>query len=261
MIRKPNHSAKSILAKPNHSRSTSDRAKQSQRVKRSSHSIRFASSWIQWGAFMRSFSCASVTLVIIIPATSNAQEKKLAVEPKQTLDRISTIETRLNSIEARLGRIESALFASVRFSEAEARKQLVAAKSSLKNSEKLYAKGLLSAFQIRIDRFNLERAEALHRLCVDHEDHRKIGATMELYDAKSELEQKRFRLNTSEAMFERGFLAREQIEVDRRDIAVAEQKLAAAQAKLKAMESPKDGAKPNAIKGVAKKKAEKEPKK
>lgn len=260
MIRKPNHNAKSNLATL-----TSDWAKRSQRVKRSFSSIRNDSSWIQWGFLMRSFSCAAVTLMLIIPATSIGQEKELAVDAtqtsKQTLDRISTIETRLNSIEARLGRIESALFASVRFSEAEARKQLVAAKASLKNSEKLYAKGLLSAFQIRIDRFNLERAEALHRLCVDHEDHRKIGATMELYDAKSELEQKRFRLNTSEAMFERGFLAREQIEVDRRDIAVAEQKLAAAQAKLKAMEATKDGAKPNATKGVLKKKAEKEPKK
>ena len=212
---------------------------------------------------MRSVVYTAVTLLLINLTTRiRAQEKELVVDanltPKQTLDRISTIETRLNLIEARLGRIESALFASVRFSEAEARKQLAAAKASLKNSEKLYARGLLSAFQIRIDRFNLERAEALHRLCVNHEDHRKIGATMEIYDAKSELEQKRFRLSTSEAMFERGFLAREQIEADRRDIAVAEQKLAAAKAKLKAMDAPKVEGQPKAAREPPEKKDKKE---
>ncbi|MDA7541438.1 hypothetical protein N8639_01215 [bacterium] len=158
--------------------------------------------------------------------------------------RVETIETRLSSIEARLTRIEAALFATVRFSEAEARKQLEAAKASLKNSETLFAKGLLSAFQMRIDRFNLERAQALHRMCIDHEDHRKIGATMEIFDAKRELEQKRFRLDNSEAMFERGFLAKSQMEIDRKAISVAEKKLAAAQAKLKAIGDPTKAPKP-----------------
>lgn len=156
---------------------------------------------------------------------------------QQQTEWVETIETRLSSIEARLTRIEAALFATVRFSEAEARKQLAAAKASLKNSETLFAKGLLSAFQMRIDRFNLERAQALHRMCIDHEDHRKIGATMEIFDARRELEQKRFRLDNSEAMFERGFLAKSQMEIDRKEISVAEKKLAAAQAKLKAIEN------------------------
>lgn len=178
------------------------------------------------------FYYLSMQCSLLIGQDENREEK---TKQEQT-EWVETIETRLSSIEARLTRIEAALFATVRFSEAEARKQLAAAKASLKNSETLYAKGLLSAFQMRIDRFNLERAQALHRMCIEHEDHRKIGATMEIFDAKRELEQKRFRLDSSEAMFERGFIAKKQMEIDRKEIAIAEKKLAAAKAKLKSLE-------------------------
>lgn len=158
--------------------------------------------------------------------TALAQDAKLA-------DRVSALEKRLESLDARLARIENVLFATLKFSESEARKQLKEARAALAQSERLHAQGLISAVQLQLDRMSLDRAQTLLRMCVNHEDHRKIGATLEVLDAKRNFERLSLQLSRTEELFEKGFAAKGQIADDRTAVIVAGQKLKLAESKLK----------------------------
>lgn len=147
--------------------------------------------------------------------------------------RVNVLERRLDQMDQRLERIENVLFATIKFSEADARKQLDEARESLANSEKMHARGLVSAAQLELDRMSVDRAETLLKMCVQHEDHRMIGATLDLLDAKRDLEQKRLQLNFSRELLERGLIAREKIPRDQSAVLLAEKKLKLAEQRLR----------------------------
>lgn len=148
-------------------------------------------------------------------------------------ERLSQLESRLDKLDQRLARIENVLFATIKFSEADARKQLDEARAALAQSERLHAQGLMSAVQLQLDRMSLNRAETLLRMCIRHEDHRKIGATLDLLDAKREYEHKLLTLQQTEFMFRKGLMAKEQISIDKANVLLAGQKLKLAETKLK----------------------------
>ena len=148
-------------------------------------------------------------------------------------ERIQMIEQRLDRIDSRLTRIENVLFASIRYSEAEARRQLKQAKESLAQSERLHAQGLVSASQLELDRMSLHRAETLLKMCVQNEDHRKIGAQLGILDAKQKYERLLLNLRRTQQLYEKGFAAGDQIAKDKAAIVLAAQKLKLAENKLK----------------------------
>ena len=181
---------------------------------------------------LKSFVMPTVAAVSVlwISAWSSAQDN--AAEK-----RISQLESRLDSIEERLGRIENVLFATIRYSEAEARRQLDIARETVAQSEKLHAQGLITATQLTLDRMSMNRAATLHKMCIQNEDHRRIGATLNVLDAKILLERRQLELVNSEKLFRKGFIAKTRLVEDRDAVILAGQNLKLAQTKLKEIEA------------------------
>ena len=162
-----------------------------------------------------------------------AQQVPEKADSKQ--DRMASIEERLERLESRLTRIERVLFATVKYSEAAAKKELKQAKATVEYSERLHAKGLISALQLTLDRTNLRRAEILAQMCSENVDERKIAATLDLFDARFELQRMKLELDRTEALFERSLIARRHLESDLQAVKNAEKKVAVAKEKLKAL--------------------------
>ncbi|MEE2639238.1 MAG: hypothetical protein VX768_01310 [Planctomycetota bacterium] len=169
----------------------------------------------------------------------------LAVSQDATEMRLQQIENRLQSIDSKLNRLENILFATIKFSELQARKQLNEARQNLAQSERLHASGLLSLEQLRLDRMSVQREETLLKMCLQEANHRKIGATLDWLDAKQDLERKKLLLEQTLEMVGRGLAARAQVINDQQAVLLAGQKLKLAEKKLKSLESSSEKRNPD----------------
>ena len=169
----------------------------------------------------------------------------LAVSQDATEMRLHQIENRLQSIDSKLNRLENILFATIKFSELQARKQLNEARQNLAQSERLHASGLLSLEQLRLDRMSVQREETLLKMCLQEANHRKIGATLDWLDAKQDLERKKLLLDQTLEMVGRGLAARAQVINDQQAVLLAGQKLKLAEKKLKSLESSSEKRNPD----------------
>lgn len=169
----------------------------------------------------------------------------LAVSQDATEMRLQQIENRLQSIDSKLNRLENILFATIKFSELQARKQLNEARQNLAQSERLHASGLLSLEQLRLDRMSVQREETLLKMCLQEANHRKIGATLDWLDAKQDLERKKLLLEQTLEMVGRGLAARAQVIKDQQAVLLAGQKLKLAEKKLKSLESSSEKRNPD----------------
>ena len=80
---------------------------------------------------------------------------------------------------------------------------------------------------------SLHRAETLLKLCVQNEDHRKIGAQLGVIDAKQDYERRLLKLQRTQQMYKKGFASADQIAQYKAAIVLAAQKLKLAEKKLK----------------------------
>ena len=76
----------------------------------------------------------------------------------------------------------------------------------------------------------------LLRLCVDEQNHRLIGAKLDVFDAQKNLEIKRMQYDYSAKVYERGLIAKSEIESDQEAVELAEKRLQVADEKLKSLE-------------------------
>ncbi len=171
---------------------------------------------------------------LVVPKNEPASPPQAEKDP--TAMRLNEIDSRLLALEQRLTKIEEVLFASVRYSKAEAERELNRAKLALQYSQRLHAKGLLTGIQLKIDGINLQRAKMLLRLCVDEQNHRLIGAKLDVFDAQKNLEIKRMQYDYSAKVYERGLIAKSEIESDQEAVELAEKRLQVADEKLKSLE-------------------------
>lgn len=172
-------------------------------------------------------------LLLLSFVVSGFSVKHVASQEPKAEGRIAALESRLEQIENRLSRIENVLFATIKYSEAEARVELDRAKESLAHSERLHAQGLISAMQLKLDQMSLERANTLVKMCIDHEDHRRIGATLDVFDAKQLYERERLNLQRAERLHKKGFVGRDEVTDEQAKVMVAGRKLKLAETRLK----------------------------
>jgi hypothetical protein len=143
---------------------------------------------------------------------------------------------RVQQLEDRVARLEEILFATTKLSVYDAQRHLSDAEFRLKESEKLFFRGLLDEYQLQWDRFEVERARLEVRLAESDGDARLIAAHIDLRQAENELvvAQRRLEFAERNANYPRGSLS--EIDLRNAEVERAKIRLLEAQGRLKAIQ-------------------------
>ncbi len=182
------------------------------------------------------FSFVFVTAILGVCFFQDAQQDSLATTN-------SELAQRVDKLEQRVALLEKILFSSAKLSTMQAQRQLEEAKSRLKNSQALQARGMITELQLRQDKFRLEEAEKSLELSIAETRQNELVGELEVLEAEQRLRQAKQQLQYSEKLASRGFATQTQVEGDRRLVDIAQQTLTNARTKLgaaKQLEAIKD---------------------
>ena len=160
------------------------------------------------------FSFVVVTAILGVCFVQDAQRDSLAATN-------SDLVVRVDKLEQRVALLEKIIFSSAKLSTMQAQRQLEEAKSQLKNSQALQARGMITELQLQQDKFRLEEAQKSLELSSTEFRQNELVGELEVLEAEQRLRQAKQQLQYSEKLASRGFATQTQVEGDRRQVDIA----------------------------------------
>ena len=143
-------------------------------------------------------------------------------------------DDRIDRLEKRVAILEKILFSSVKLETKRAERLLADRKARLKNSRKLFARGLITEFQLQQDRMQVEEAERELALATAQSNQKRLASELEVLDAEQRLKVAIKELEFSQNLARRGFATKTEVERLERLVDEATQNLEHVKIKLDA---------------------------
>ena len=180
---------------------------------------------------MKSGYLSAVTVLLAILSASwvhDFQEDQAAAKAKTELaDRIDLLEKRTELLE-------QILFSSVKLETTRAQRALEDRKAQLRNSKKLFAKGLVTRFQLEQEQLRVNTAQRELQLASSTTNQRQLVCELELLEAQRQLKVANEELTYQRTLARRGFASQLEVEGVERWVDEATQVLNQAKVKLEA---------------------------
>ncbi len=196
--------------------------------------------------FFRPMVPVLVSLLSFICLTASAQQ-----ENKK--NRETDKDQKIRDLERRLDRLEKIVLATSQLSVLEAERQLTRMQQQFEHSERLFIRGLINEAQFSQDRFELQLAKRELLLAKNTKHARKISMEIDFMRAKNRLRVAKENFDRSKRFSIRGLSSPQEVEINRRQIGIAEKALEVARLRLEAISKPIDELKPEAKKQAPKK--------
>jgi multidrug resistance efflux pump len=181
--------------------------------------------------FNQPLSAFTLGLICIFVFTGALQD--LAPTPELKKDERNNAD-RIQQLEKRMTILETILFSSAKLDTQRAERLLADRKARLKNSRELFARGLITEFEIQQDRRQVNEAERELELATTKSRHNQLVSELELLDAQREFKFATEQLEFRRRMSTRGFATKEEVKRLQAIVDVADRKLKHAKTKLQA---------------------------
>ena len=144
------------------------------------------------------------------------------------------LESRVEKLELRIEILEKILFSSAKLTNMQAQRQLDEAQAHLKNSQALFARGMITELQLQQDRYRMQEAQkALEFANADSRQHELVGE-LEVLEAEQRLRQVQQQLLYTETLASRGFSSQTRVDSIKKLVDIATQELENSKIKLDA---------------------------
>ncbi len=149
-------------------------------------------------------------------------------------------KNRFDELEERVQRLESIVYSTSQLKEEEAMRRLENAQRTLTHSKALLKKGFINDAQYKNDEFALQQAEQELQLARATGDRAKLGAELDLINAKQSLTEAERELEYIRKLAGKGFSTQFEVQRGERRVRNRERALELAEAKLNAFTDAKE---------------------
>lgn len=176
-------------------------------------------------------SYLSITSLLAIMSAVLFHSVQEKLEVNQEKDQLSS---RVETLEKRTELLEQILFSAVKLETSRAQRALDDRQDQLRNSKSLFAKGMITRFQLEQEQLRLQRAQVEFKLASSPANQRQLVSELELIESQRRLKAATEDLQYRRRLLQRGYTTQTEVAAVARWVDQATLALEQAKVKLEA---------------------------